>query len=140
MGVFAIDSDALNLGVEGEINQLWKIRDVLYKELEQLRKDGHYKNKLEVEIFLQPQGAQATSLLQHHAQFLDDYFLISRATVGPSTGATAGPARKVSVDDFCDGKVNLHIQLSSSSKCPRCWKYIAESEEHLCQKCSEVVG
>ncbi|PVH17580.1 isoleucine-tRNA ligase [Candidozyma duobushaemuli] len=137
---FAIDSDASNSAVEGEINQLWKIRDVLYKELEQLRKDGHYKNKLEVEIFLQPQGAQATSLLHHHAQFLDDYFLVSRATVGPSTEATAGPAREVSVDDFCDGSVNLLIQQSSSSKCPRCWKYIAESEEHLCQKCSEVVG
>lgn len=137
---FAVEKAASNPEVETEIAELWKIRDALYKELEQLRKDGHYKNKLEVEVFLQPQGTNATMLLQKHAPFLDDYFLISRATVGAPTETTAGPTRKVSVGEFCDGSVELLVQQSSSSKCPRCWKYIAESEEDLCQKCSEVVG
>lgn len=137
---FEVPEAARNAEIENEISELWKIRDALYKELEQLRKDGHYKNKLEVEIFLQPQGEQAALLLNKHLKLLDDYFLISRATVGAPTTSTEGPTRKLTIGDFCNGTVHVQVQRSSSSKCPRCWKYIAESEETLCQKCSDVVG
>lgn len=135
---FEVSEGAQNESVESEFVQLWKIRDGLYKELEQLRKDGQYKNKLEVEIFLQPNGKEVSKLLNQHKAFLDDYFLVSRATVG-APSASESSAKNVVLEGVCNGSVGLTIQQSSSSKCPRCWKYISEAEDALCSKCHSVV-
>lgn len=131
--------DALkNPDIEAEMSKIWKIRDSLYKVLEELRNEGHYKNKLEVEIFLAPQGA-ARELLESHQAFLDDYFLVSGATIGQAPAEeTESPQREFLVDLDNNLSVEVHVQQSRSSKCPRCWKYISNSEDELCHKCDKV--
>lgn len=112
-------------GIENEFEQIWKIRDGLYKHMEALRAEGRFKNKLEAEVFV-----CGSPLLEKHREYLDDYFLVSRATVGPI------PAGLVPVD--VEG-VSVAVTHSSSCKCPRCWKYIAEVENEVCVKCSAVI-
>lgn len=32
------------------------------------------------------------------------------------------------------------VTPTTKEKCPRCWKYTAESSDALCPRCAEVVG
>lgn len=138
---FQVPEEAKRLDVENEFMELWKIRDALYKELEQLRKEGHYKNKLEVELFLQTDGDASKKLIEKHKEFLDDYFLVSRVTVGAcEVPSSEGPSREFAVENFAQGSVKIKVQQSCSRKCPRCWKYIAERDDEPCDKCTSVLG
>lgn len=128
-----------NNEIDEEFEKIFKIRDALYKTLEELRSQGHFKNKLEVEVFLEAEGARTEKLLEAHKDFLDDYFLVSRATIGGAcTDQVQGPVRKIEVEVDEENSVGVTVQQSQFSKCPRCWKYISESEDTLCKKCDAV--
>lgn len=130
---FAVPQDVANSSIEQEFETIWKIRDGLYKSLEHLRSEGHFKNKLEAEIFLQTDSPSVQKLLESHLAYLDDYFLVSRVTLGeaPQSGSTFSV-------EIPGGSVAGTIISSTSCKCPRCWKYISEAEDELCGKCEEV--
>lgn len=122
----------VNEAVEAEFDQLWSVRDELYKQMEQLRLDGTFKNKLEAEVFLDASPALA-ELLAAHQEYLDDYFLVSRVTL-----AKTDREGHLFVAEVGPEKVNVTVVPSSSCKCPRCWKFIAEKEDELCGKCNTV--
>lgn len=124
---FALSPEVVDEEIESEFEKIWAIRDGIYKQLEQLRLEGKLKNKLEAEITLDAKTAEAAKLLQKHDKYLDDYFLVSRVVLGPTSG--------VPVED---GTVEFSIGHSSSCKCPRCWKFIAPAEDELCGKCAQV--
>lgn len=134
---FALQEEVVDTEIASEFDTIWKIRDSLYKSLETLRLEGQFKNKLEAEVFLDTESETLTKLLEKHKEFLDDYFLVSRVTFGvpPATGTPPG---KFAVQ-LGEALVNVTITHSTSCKCPRCWKYISESEDILCGKCAEVV-
>lgn len=114
--------------VEREMAQIWRVRDALYRLLEEHRLGGHFKNKLECVVSLHAEG-DALALLERHAARLDDYFLVSRVFLNRD------------IDGFgsaeADG-VAIKIGRSQRAKCPRCWKHTAVSG--LCAKCSDVVN
>lgn len=130
---FALPLEVVNPEIEKEFETMWKIRDALYKNLETLRLEGSFKNKLEAEIYLETSSDSVYNLLENHKEFLDDYFLVSRVTLGeaPQTGSKF--AVKIGNDT-----INATVTHSTSCKCPRCWKYISQSEDKLCIKCAEV--
>lgn len=120
--------------IEKEFDQIWSIRDGLYKHMEILRANGDFKNKLEAEVFIAA-NADMSGLLSQHSEYLDDYFLVSRVTVVPEEKLAGAAVVKIGDEE----NVSAVVAPSSSCKCPRCWKFVAEVEDHLCSKCSQVI-
>lgn len=118
--------------LEEEFSSIWLLRDALYKKLEELRLNGVFKNKLETEVFITGDET-ALSKLREHSEGLEDYFLVSRVTLGEP----AESEHSVESEAF-GGSVKMSVRKSSSCKCPRCWKYIAEHEHEICHKCAET--
>jgi len=46
------------------------------------------------------------------------------------------------LDEFhiSDEQFVIKIKKSPLHKCPRCWRYLAESEGGLCERCEKVVN
>lgn len=133
---YALPEEVVDDEILSEFETIWKIRDLLYKSLESLRLEGHFKNKLEAEIYLDTKSDWLALLLEKHKDFLDDYFLVSRVILGTPLPGTQSGTFSVQVGN---DSVNATITHSASCKCPRCWKYISEAEDVLCGKCAEVV-
>lgn len=129
---YALPDEYADPAIEEEFTHIWAIRDALYKELETLKGEGLYKNKLEAEVFLESDSSKTAELLARHADYLDDYFLVSRVIPGHSHGHTFTVLSEVHT-------VKVTVAASSSCKCPRCWKYVAPKEDQLCAKCADVV-
>ena len=36
--------------------------------------------------------------------------------------------------------ITYELRVATKSKCPRCWRYLAENENELCDRCREVVN
>jgi isoleucyl-tRNA synthetase len=32
------------------------------------------------------------------------------------------------------------IHKATAHKCPRCWRFVSQSEETICERCAKVVG
>mgnify|MGYP000883813943 FL=1 len=43
------------------------------------------------------------------------------------------------ITDFMLGDQTFGVYKSSGHKCPRCWRYMAESENELCARCKGVI-
>lgn len=124
-----------NPEIESELNKVWTLRAAVNKELEVLRAADKYKNQLELSVNLDVQDGNLRDLLVNHNEYLDDYFLVSRATVGPTPDTYL-----LDCTTNVDGDaVRITVCKSTEHKCPRCWKYIAPVEDELCSKCDSVV-
>lgn len=124
-----------NEAVEGEMKLIWDIKDHLYQKLEQLRLSGQFKNKLEVQVILNTTGSPTIKkVLENHAAFLDDYFLVSKVNL---TDQKLDSASHVTLTN--GESLEVSILQSDQHKCPRCWKFIAEDPDTLCHKCHSVV-
>jgi len=62
---------------------------------------------------------------------LEDWFVVSgvaQAAIGEELG-------RFSVEDK-----HFTLHRAAHAKCPRCWRYTALDEEHVCARCAEVLG
>ncbi|ODV79906.1 isoleucine-tRNA ligase [Suhomyces tanzawaensis NRRL Y-17324] len=135
---YKLPEEYMNPEVEKEFETVWKIRDHIYKELESLRESGQYKNKLETQVNITTDG-DLKILLEAHKSYLDDYFLVSKASLNSPLSSTSTHLSESKLQ--LDGStVEIEIGLSDDTKCPRCWKYTAPQEDALCKKCAHVVA
>lgn len=125
-----------NPEVEEEMQLIWDMRNLLYKEFETLRLEGLFKNKLLAEILLHASG-EAEKILKSHSQFLDDYFLVSKVRIKDNL-EHFDSNHKVTME-HPRGNVTAIIRESTSYKCPRCWKFTAEGRDEICHKCAQVL-
>lgn len=125
--------------LEDDFSKIWQVKDILYKSMEELRLHGKFKNKLETQVnIIVDQDSFLGKLLISHELFLDDYFLVSKVSVNGETSRDASYFCETA--STIDGHhVKLQISPSANAKCPRCWKFISESEDKLCTKCDTVV-
>ena len=115
-----------DLKIEENFLEIWKIRDVVLKSLEearQLKTIGHPR-EAKVLLTIDPTGEK---FLKSTREDLSRLFLVSEVELksGSAVQATIGPA--------------------SGQKCARCWTYskaVGLSKKHpaLCDRCAEAVG
>ncbi|KAG7195869.1 isoleucine-tRNA ligase [Scheffersomyces spartinae] len=131
-----------NEAIQNDFNQIWKIRDVINKNLESLRLQGSFKNKLETQVNLVIEDETIMNELQPHASFLDDHFLVSKVNVNLDSVTKEGLKYFNETEVCLDGGRSLKVQIfpSDDSKCPRCWKFVSPVPETLCPKCDSVVN
>lgn len=116
---------------ESKMENIWKLRDAVFKAMEGMRSEGYYKNKLELQIGITGTDT-AMRYLEGHKEYLSDYFLVSEVSLGSSSGG-----KEVTVE-FPEGRVTATILNSYRCKCPRCWKYLSDTPDTLCTKCLKV--
>lgn len=123
-----------NTEIEREFDIIWTIRDSIYSTVANDLHDS-VKNKLELQINLNITGNKAHEL-QSHQKFLDDYFLVSKVSINEKLQSKL-ITQSIT---YKDTSIEIEIGKSSDSKCPRCWKYTAPSEEELCSKCNYALS
>ncbi|WP_027326996.1 isoleucine--tRNA ligase [Helicobacter pametensis] len=100
-------------------DELLEIKNEFEIVLDSLKKEGKIKSSLEVEI-----------ASDYGFGELSEWLIISKVSTHCEGERLGG---------FEVGGRKFDIHRSSQYKCPRCWRYTAESEEALCQRCSEVL-
>lgn len=124
---YAVPEEYRQVELEADFAKIWQVKDLLSKQLEALRKEGLYKNRLEAVVDIQASGPLA-QLLRRHQQYLDDYFLVSRVHLVHGTPESG---------DIVEGDtVSINVRASPDHKCPRCWKHTAPHPDTLCDPCT----
>ena len=100
------------------------LRDKFGEIVDNLKKEKKIKSTLELNI------------CTTDADLLDDSDLVDFFVVSDINNEACG--EKVGEIEF-DG-MSYELRLASKHKCPRCWRYLADSEDSLCKRCEEVVN
>lgn len=135
---YQLPDAAHNPQVESDVGSIWRIRDTLYKSLEALRLKGAFKNKLELLVnFIVPVDSKAYEILKGEEEMLEDYFLLSKATINEDRNPESLDRTDMVVDS---DKIEIEISHAKDHKCPRCWKYVAPKEDELCHRCDTTLS
>ena len=104
-----------------------KAREGFGSVVDGLKKEKTIKNTLELIIH-----TESKVVLEIDSTDAEDWFVVSGVLEDKPEEEILG-SFKVDEDTFVISKATAH-------KCPRCWKYQAEEEGSICQRCEEVVG
>lgn len=111
------------------------LRDEIYADLEELRKNKEIRQSLEAAVTLQLSD-ELYEQFTKNSEYLKSFFIVSQL--------------KMSKDLLPDGKkskvfdgVSFKVTHAAGEKCIRCWNYFEgasyDSNEPLCHRCSEVL-
>lgn len=84
-----------------------------------------------------PEG-DAAAALRRHAGELDSIFVVSSVGINVAIPEATWVYEETFEVNGVQGKV--YILPPKQHKCERCWRYLAEQEDSLCQRCDGVVG
>ncbi|KAL1898557.1 isoleucine-tRNA ligase [Sporothrix stenoceras] len=104
-------------------------------------------SSLQCSVVLQvPKDSEALPLLQEYAAELDSMFVVSSVSVvaegeGEPVGENVTPDWEYTAPFEVQGGVpaTAVVRPPLKEKCLRCWRYVAEEEDHLCGRCEDVV-
>ncbi|KAI5967678.1 ISM1 [Candida margitis] len=141
---YGLPQSYVNHDLDLQFSAFFKLRDEIYKEIETLKQNSFFKNKLELEIVLtNTSGNNNSSLfefLKRNESYLDDMFLVSKTTLVENGNGGAVDVDNLQTVDINGDKVGVSVKLSDDHKCGRCWKFTASEPESLCGKCKDVVN
>lgn len=114
--------------VDSNLNEelLIKAREAFFESIDKLKKDKVIKTTLEIDIV-----GDSSIFNMESQKDLQDWFGISEFLDSANGDILA--TFKVDGNEFSVVKASKH-------KCPRCWRFVSQSEDELCQRCSEVVS
>ena len=105
-------------------DKILTLRDKFGEVVDNLKKEKKIKATLELNI------------CTTDADLLNDSDLVDFFVVSDINNESCGEL--VGEIEF-DG-MSYELRLASKHKCPRCWRYLADSEDNLCDRCQEVVN
>ncbi|MCQ2751546.1 MAG: isoleucine--tRNA ligase [Coriobacteriales bacterium] len=100
------------------------LRDLITKELEQMRDAGEVSKSQEVVVNISVNSNQIKILESIGLENLAEIYIVSKVNL------TATDTNELSVE----------LVKAQGDKCPRCWNYRLLNEDGLCARCSEVVS
>ncbi|WP_320036285.1 isoleucine--tRNA ligase [Halarcobacter sp.] len=114
--------------VESNLNEeiLLSAKDKFSEAIDTLKKEKIIKSTLELEI-----STSCEEILALERVEMEDWFLVSSITTEEQSDVLA----TFEIDD-----VKFTVAKAKKAKCPRCWKFTSDSEEHLCSRCESVLN
>ncbi|MCE3040038.1 isoleucine--tRNA ligase [Helicobacter anatolicus] len=114
--------DILNtLELKEDFHFLLAVREKFSEIIDNLKKEKIIKSSLEIAIY-----APNTDF-----KLLDQWLIVSEIITTPP---------KDNIASFeIEGK-NFQLSLATKHKCPRCWRYLAQTKDTLCARCQEVIS
>ncbi|CAK7215400.1 isoleucine-tRNA ligase [Sporothrix bragantina] len=116
---------------------------------EHARNDKAMGSSLQCSVVLQvPDDSGASlELLREHANELADMFVVSsldiitdKESVGDASSYAWQYTAPFEVAGGGGKQATAFVLPPDMAKCPRCWRYVAEEEDHLCKRCDHIVG
>ena len=121
-------------------DELKEIRDAVLKNIETLREQGTIKHSLEARVILYINQqlynlADFYKLLNQAGQipvsFFKEFFIVSQVELRESDQG---------LSDTQYPGVHVAVEKARGIKCPRCWQWQEESNEHgLCNRCHSII-
>ena len=107
-------------------SMLLEARERFYEAVDKLKKEKAIKSTLELEI-----AGDVSLFAINDSKELEDWFVVS----GLKEECEGKELASFVLDDktYTVHKASLH-------KCPRCWRYVANSKEEICKRCTEVLN
>ncbi len=114
--------------VDSTINEehLVEAKDKFSEIKDKLNKEKVIKSTLELVIYTDSQ-----TILDLDATIAEDWFLVSNIS---------NEQRENAIGSFEVDGSTFEIYKATDAKCPRCWKFKAEQENCLCDRCKKVTG
>ncbi|WP_321314347.1 isoleucine--tRNA ligase [Halarcobacter sp.] len=114
--------------VESNLNEeiLLSAKDKFSEAIDTLKKEKIIKSTLELEI-----STSCEDILALERVEMEDWFLVSSITTEEQSDVLA----TFEIDD-----IKFTVAKAKKAKCPRCWKFTSDSEEHLCSRCESVLN
>jgi len=110
--------------VEERWARLIVIRDHVNAALEQARQQKLIGTALAAAVTIDADAA-TMALLREHEQDLPMLFITSAVTLGAVHGQEG---------------VAVRVDLAPGDKCPRCWRFVEQTSEELCLRCTDALG
>lgn len=80
---------------------------------------------------------EADALFRKYEDELDALFVVSNVSLNT---AIQGEWQYEAAFETLGGSGLAVVLPAKQPKCPRCWRYVAPAEDHLCGRCEDVVG
>jgi len=119
----AIEAGAMPFDAEYMV----KAREGFGAVVDGLKKEKIIKNTLELVIY-----TESKTTLDMNRVDAEDWFVVS--------GIFEDKPEEEILGSFTVDDDTFSIAKATAHKCPRCWKYQAETEDTICKRCNEVVG
>jgi isoleucyl-tRNA synthetase len=116
-------------------------REAVQAGLEQARKAKVTGSSLQASVMITTEDQNLRQSLGRYGDELADMFVVSSLEIEGQK--PAGEAWSQAFEqDFAvgDAKGKVYVAAPTKAKCPRCWRYQAEQEDHLCTRCEDVVA
>ena len=122
---FPLDAASfVNRDVDERWTRLIAIRDQVNAALEQARQQKLIGTALAAAVTLDA-DSDTMALLRRHEQELPMLFITSAVTIGRVTD-TPG--------------LSVQVSRAAGEKCPRCWRYVEQTVDELCLRCTGALG
>ncbi|TWU75254.1 isoleucine-tRNA ligase [Metarhizium rileyi] len=107
--------------------------------LEQAREAKALGSSLQCSILVNTENGELATLLDEYLDELDTMFVVSRVDVNRTVDGEPAwhYAKEFELPGAPGGTV--HVLPPRQEKCARCWRYLAEQEGGLCDRCDGVV-
>lgn len=116
-----------NLELKTNFEELLKIREGFGEAIDSLKKDKIIKSSLE--LCIQTDANEFKDL--------DKWLIVSEVLKNKDKETEILKSFEISSNGV---QKRFFISKTSKCKCPRCWRYLSNSEEKLCVRCEEVLG
>lgn len=118
----SLNKDNLNADLEKFWQELMQIRELAYKEVEELRKNKEIGKSLEAQLFINAPKDKLEKL-RNIEQELKQVFIVS----------------KINFEEASE--LSIRAKAFDGEKCYRCWKLFDSTEitEGICQTCAEAI-
>jgi isoleucyl-tRNA synthetase len=111
-------------------NLILEIRTHAYRLIEHLRSAQGVSTSSEIDIHIYT--TQTHPIRSIPISELEELFICAHVFIHPIESA---PESASSPDTHSGEPFSLHLEKSHKHKCPRCWRYVAESADQVCAPC-----
>ncbi|KAF7540233.1 hypothetical protein G7Z17_g12246 [Cylindrodendrum hubeiense] len=115
------------------------VHNAVKATLEQARGDKVLGSSLQCSVNLVVENSRVASVLERYLDELETIFVVSSVEINQPVPHSPEWAYEQEVE-VQDAKVKVHVLPPKEAKCSRCWRYVAPSEDTLCNRCEEVIG
>ncbi|KAH3670596.1 hypothetical protein OGAPHI_001111 [Ogataea philodendri] len=125
-GWYAVPDEYKDTALEHEMEQLVKFSHQIKTSIDKaLRSSESMKMAAEacVTVQLDPASEQY-GVLAKYEPFMTEYLMVSQFTLQPA------PGHKTAID----------VARTALHKCPRCWRFVVDHQDALCNRCTAVVA
>lgn len=145
-GWYNIDSKWSNHAIRLDWDHIIKLRQEIYKLIEQARSDKLVSTASECHIEIQVECDAMNKALQGlKSGELEEVLIVSqvehsnelKGLISKDDGASKYTGQMTTESG---GSVFIRVSRARNHKCPRCWKHVSPAPAVLCSRCADVVA